>query len=454
VTDDVDRCPDTPQGTQVNEHGCPDADGDGVPDDEDLCPDTPEGTQVNEDGCPDADGDGVPDDEDLCPDTPQGTQVNEDGCPDADGDGVPDDEDLCLHTPEGTEVDELGCALDSDGDGVPDDKDLCPDTPQGTQVNEDGCPDADGDGTPDDVDLCPDTPQGTQVNEDGCPDADGDGVPDDVDGCPDTPEGTEVDELGCPVGVIDCVSISEGSSTEGFNDYTIKAIVGAVDQKGTDVTIDLQGHGMIIGSTSKHLGSAGELTWGLSLPVGEENVTVRVQRLDTGVSCNILIPNIPFELSGMYTGSLTLKHNVNTVNSPCFDLDLPPECESEEAYQEIGETQGKTVGITWDFQPETSASGTAVFYGQDEETGEFALAEQIPFSYHVQGRRVIIELAGVNDPTVPEDLGSDIHFEGELSMSAQGGGINGTFVLRLFCDADPNFVNMSGPWSVSQPRAE
>jgi len=163
---------------------------------------------------PDSDGDGIPDDEDWCPDTPQGTEVDEDGCPvevlDSDGDGVPDDEDWCPDTPLGTEVDEYGCpveVLDSDGDGVPDDEDWCPGTALGTEVDEYGCPvevlDSDGDGVPDDEDWCPDTALGTEVDEYGCPvevlDSDGDGVPDDEDWCPDTAQGTEVDEYGCPI---------------------------------------------------------------------------------------------------------------------------------------------------------------------------------------------------------------------------------------------------------------
>ncbi len=45
-------------------------------------------------GYDDSDGDGVTDDLDLCPDTPAGTEVDENGCsvvdPDSDGDGIPD----------------------------------------------------------------------------------------------------------------------------------------------------------------------------------------------------------------------------------------------------------------------------------------------------------------------------------------------------------------------------
>ena len=65
----------------------------------------------------DVDNDGVSDDLDLCPDTPPGEQVDENGCSDSqkdsDEDGVSDDLDLCPNTPEGEEVDEQGCPLTS-----------------------------------------------------------------------------------------------------------------------------------------------------------------------------------------------------------------------------------------------------------------------------------------------------------------------------------------------------
>jgi OOP family OmpA-OmpF porin len=88
----------------------------------------------------DSDGDGVTDDLDRCPDTPRGVKVDAQGCPlDTDGDGVPDYLDKCPDTPKGVKVDTQGCPLDSDGDGVPDYLDECPDTPKGAKVNEKGC---------------------------------------------------------------------------------------------------------------------------------------------------------------------------------------------------------------------------------------------------------------------------------------------------------------------------
>lgn len=89
---------------------------------------------------PDSDGDGVTDDIDRCPNTPAGAKVDQYGCEfDEDGDGVVDRLDKCPGTPKGTPVDASGCPLDSDGDGVVDTLDKCPNTPQGDKVDSVGC---------------------------------------------------------------------------------------------------------------------------------------------------------------------------------------------------------------------------------------------------------------------------------------------------------------------------
>jgi len=118
----------------------------------------------------DSDGDGVYDHLDQCPNTPQGVNVDDTGCPlDSDGDGVFDYIDKCLDTPKEATVDASGCPLDSDGDGVFDYLDKCPDTPKEATVDASGCPlDSDGDGVFDYKDTCPGTPKGAPVNKQGC----------------------------------------------------------------------------------------------------------------------------------------------------------------------------------------------------------------------------------------------------------------------------------------------
>jgi OOP family OmpA-OmpF porin len=150
----------------------------------------------------DSDGDGVTDDLDKCPDTPKGVAIDASGCPlDTDGDGVPDYLDKCPATPKGVAVNSMGCELDSDGDGVCDSSDKCPNTPKGAEVDDKGCPlDSDGDGVADYLDKCPNTPKGASVDINGCPlDSDGDGVYDYLDKCPNTLKGVTVDEKGCAI---------------------------------------------------------------------------------------------------------------------------------------------------------------------------------------------------------------------------------------------------------------
>jgi len=58
----------------------------------------------------DSDGDGVTDNMDRCPDTPKGVTVDAKGCPlDSDRDGVADYLDKCPNTPKGATVDARGC---------------------------------------------------------------------------------------------------------------------------------------------------------------------------------------------------------------------------------------------------------------------------------------------------------------------------------------------------------
>ena len=119
VGDVCDICANTPPDSIVITdpysplYGCVDNDGDGINNDLDQCPDTPDGNPVNNEGCTDTDGDSVPDTDDQCPNTPDGDPVNTDGCTDTDGDSVPDTEDSCPNVPN---LDQE----DSDGNGIGD----------------------------------------------------------------------------------------------------------------------------------------------------------------------------------------------------------------------------------------------------------------------------------------------------------------------------------------------
>jgi OOP family OmpA-OmpF porin len=212
-----------------------DRDGDGVADNLDRCPDTPEGATVDPRGCPiDSDNDGVADGIDRCPNTASGVTVDAAGCPsDADGDGVPDYLDKCSNTARGVQVDtsgdHAGCPADSDADGVPDAQDRCPSTPAAARpVDANGCPvDSDGDGVPDYQDRCRNTPAAARpVDANGCPaDSDGDGVPDYRDRCANTPARALVDATGCPVAA---AAAPAGPGAAGGGGFSLPAVNGSM----------------------------------------------------------------------------------------------------------------------------------------------------------------------------------------------------------------------------------
>jgi OOP family OmpA-OmpF porin len=120
---------------------------------------------------PDSDQDGVSDDFDRCSETPLGMRVDSFGCPpDADQDGVADVDDTCAGTPAGARVDTSGCPKDSDGDGMADGIDTCPNTPKKAEIDSQGCPiDSDRDGVFDGIDRCNGTALGVSVDQNGCP---------------------------------------------------------------------------------------------------------------------------------------------------------------------------------------------------------------------------------------------------------------------------------------------
>lgn len=136
VSDKKDKCPDTPQGTPVDEKGCPlDRDGDGIADINDACPDVKGVASAK--GCPDKDGDSVVDSLDKCIDVAGlvSTDPAINGCPDRDGDGITDADDRC---PDVKGTKELFGCVDTDQDGIIDPDDKCPDTKGVTATG--GCP--------------------------------------------------------------------------------------------------------------------------------------------------------------------------------------------------------------------------------------------------------------------------------------------------------------------------
>ncbi|MFT5580784.1 MAG: OOP family OmpA-OmpF porin [Psychromonas sp.] len=196
----------------------PDADLDGIADKRDRCPNTPQGVQVDAFGCPyDRDFDGIADYQDECPDLAGTPSMN--GCDDKDLDGIMDLDDLCP-TVAGSPT-AFGCP-DRDLDSIVDDLDDCPDVFGTLAFN--GCPDTDNDSLRDIDDLCPEI--AGLVKFKGCPDTDGDGLSDIEDECPEK-MGT-IANRGCPAEVEDIVLIKQLETLENIQFETGKNVIRKV----------------------------------------------------------------------------------------------------------------------------------------------------------------------------------------------------------------------------------
>lgn len=117
-----------------------DLDGDGVPDDRDECPQTPEKTPVDTHGCPlkiepEAKSEPQPQPQ---PQPDLEAQPKSEPPP-APSPAAASEPPRCATPPPGAIIDSFGCAVDEDGDGVPDGLDRCPHTVSGAVVDAAGC---------------------------------------------------------------------------------------------------------------------------------------------------------------------------------------------------------------------------------------------------------------------------------------------------------------------------
>lgn len=252
ISDDEDKCPDTPG--VITAMGCPDNDGDGITNLNDACPD--EFGPAESNGCPDTDGDGIADNFDKCPDEPGKPSM--DGCPepDTDGDGVVDSEDDCP-TEKGV-VEWDGCP-DTDGDGIVDRMDDCPTVKGSPQAS--GCPDQDNDGIADSKDKCPELAGPEERN--GCPfvDTDGDGVADESDNCPNS--AGPASNAGCPqisqeVQTVLAMAASNiqfetGKETLLTSSYPIMDQIATIMRQYPDYSLSISGHTDAIGNDANNM---------------------------------------------------------------------------------------------------------------------------------------------------------------------------------------------------------
>jgi hypothetical protein len=78
-----------------------------------------------------------------------------------------------------------------------------------------------------------------------------------------------------------------GSDTGERFEYTITADLGVVGEGGTDVVIEVSGDHALSGATTKHLASAGGVSWQVSIP--EPGNYLKVTRSDSGAGAWLIL---------------------------------------------------------------------------------------------------------------------------------------------------------------------
>lgn len=154
-------------------------------------------------------------------------------------------------------------------------------------------------------------------------------------------------ELLEQMGVIDAVAIS-GDPGE----YTVKGIVKAAGEKGTDVSIEVFAENNAIGgkTTQQVPGSGGEAKWNVTLPKDEG--TVRVRRDDNGAASLITIEKI--DINGSWNGSFMIT-----------DVTITDQEAAEEegcAVFMLEGLMGKAMPMTMDVTVDESGQGTAISF--------------------------------------------------------------------------------------------
>jgi hypothetical protein len=149
-------------------------------------------------------------------------------------------------------------------------------------------------------------------------------------------------------GVLDAVAVT----TDDPQAYSVRGIVKALGDKGTDVTVTLSGEGAIGGDTSQHLDVPGDATW--SVTVLGQTAAITVRRTDNGAASVIAIESI--DLNGNWAGTFT----IGTIT-------LPPGAEEQAAEEgcdlsALKALEGTGMPMTLDVTADPGGGGVATLF--------------------------------------------------------------------------------------------
>jgi hypothetical protein len=219
-------------------------------------------------------------------------------------------------------------------------------------------------------------------------------------------------------------------------EFTVTAKVEAVNGGGTDLTIELQGEGAIGGSTTKHVASAGEASWKVSIADPKSSATVKISRTDTEAACQMPLETI--DIAGQWDGNMVItdaKVSKDITIPDPFGSGPPQVITKQECENSLKDAKGKPIPFSFKFTPDSPTSGTAVLITQ----GNSGAKETSAMAYTYTGGKVVYE--GTQE-------GASIHFEGQTSVKGDNYELTGTWTIT---EVDGS-LTLIGTFSVTKPK--
>lgn len=228
-------------------------------------------------------------------------------------------------------------------------------------------------------------------------------------------------------------TIDGSVKNEGAGEFTVTATIEAVNEGGTDITIELMGEGSVGGKTTQHLSSAGSAEWSVTTIAGRPAPSVKVSRLDTEAACQMSLETI--DLAGQWDGNLVVTgvEVAQDIEIPDPLGDGPPTViTKEECEQQVKDAKNQPVPISFVFTPSGPQSGTAQVLAKEGDSSDIPI-----MNYSYDGATVTFEGAA---------QGATIHFEGTVSVKGGTYEITGTWLT-----SEPG-LKIFGTFTVSKPK--
>jgi hypothetical protein len=207
--------------------------------------------------------------------------------------------------------------------------------------------------------------------------------------------------------VIDAVAVPKKPM-----EYAIRATVENVGEKGTEVSIDLNGQGAIAGLSKQRLGAPGEVSWGFNFLTTKDTASLTVRRLDTGGCSRVAITQSI--LAGKWSGA----SSITDFKMPGLE-GMPPEMMAQ---MRAGMGTGQLFPAEMLFEEEPPESGRVTGRGEGGNTASTSYSFKDGVVTMTYSESTPVQSRSQLTARVTESGGTYV-MEGDWQGSASGNGV-------------------------------